>query len=298
MGEQWRADLGGERRGVDNAARALADEMPSHDLVGQEYATGIDGEIKIPVRIGKLESALHGRDASVGDADIAATQKLERPAERALDRGARAHVDLDCDGVFADLLRRSLCRLAIDISDRDFHAASRERVRNGAADALSAAGYERALAVELRIGRTVCRHCTSTRARAEPYQQNRRPRRRFLFDNLAVGVRLPRRDDPLLSGNQSSAARLRNSCMVFDFFGDKKKVVIAMAHIGALPGSPLYDANGGVNKLIEGVLKDVDALQTGGVDALMFGNENDRPYVLKAPPEGTAAMTAGSQAVT
>ena len=77
--------------------------------------------------------------------------------------------------------------------------------------------------------------------------------------------------------------------MVFDFLGDKKKVVIAMAHIGALPGSPLYDADGGVNKLIEGVLKDIDALQAGGVDAVMFGNENDRPYVLKAPPEGVAA---------
>ena len=33
--------------------------------------------------------------------------------------------------------------------------------------------------------------------------------------------------------------------MVFDFFGDEKKVVIAMAHIGALPGTPLYDADGG-----------------------------------------------------
>ena len=85
--------------------------------------------------------------------------------------------------------------------------------------------------------------------------------------------------------------------MVFDFLGDKKKVVIAMAHIGALPGSPLYDADGGVNKLIDGVLKDIDALQAGGVDAVMFGNENDRPYVLKAPPEGVAAMTAVVQAV-
>ena len=80
--------------------------------------------------------------------------------------------------------------------------------------------------------------------------------------------------------------------MVFDFLGDKKKVVIAMAHIGALPGSPLYDADGGVNKLIEGVLKDIEALQAGGVDAVMFGNENDRPYVMKAPAEGIAAMTA------
>jgi membrane complex biogenesis BtpA family protein len=37
-------------------------------------------------------------------------------------------------------------------------------------------------------------------------------------------------------------------------------------------------------------------LQAGGVDAVMFGNENDRPYVFKAPLEGVAAMTAVVQA--
>jgi uncharacterized protein len=84
--------------------------------------------------------------------------------------------------------------------------------------------------------------------------------------------------------------------MIFDFFGDKKKAVIAMAHIGALPGSPGYDAAGGLDKLIEDVLEDIRALQGGGVDAIMFGNENDRPYELKAPPEGIAAMAAIVQA--
>lgn len=85
--------------------------------------------------------------------------------------------------------------------------------------------------------------------------------------------------------------------MVFECFGDKNKVVIAMAHIGALPGAPLYDADGGLDKLIEGVLADVEKLQAGGVDAIMFGNENDRPYVFKAAPEGIAAMSAIVQAV-
>ena len=80
--------------------------------------------------------------------------------------------------------------------------------------------------------------------------------------------------------------------MVFDFFGSKKKVIIAMAHIGAMPGSPLYDEKGGMQKLIDGVAADIEKLQAGGVDAIMFGNENDRPYLLKATTESTAAMTA------
>lgn len=80
--------------------------------------------------------------------------------------------------------------------------------------------------------------------------------------------------------------------MVFDFFGQRRKVVIAMAHIGALPGAPLYDAKGGIAKLIDGVARDVENLQAGGVHAIMFGNENDRPYQFKAPAEGIAAMTA------
>src|SRR5262245_44728396 len=84
--------------------------------------------------------------------------------------------------------------------------------------------------------------------------------------------------------------------MPFEFFV-KKKPVIAMAHIGALPGTPLYDAVGGIGKLVAGVLADVERLQDGGVDAIMFGNENDRPYVFKAPIEGIAAMTAVVQAV-
>ena len=80
--------------------------------------------------------------------------------------------------------------------------------------------------------------------------------------------------------------------MIFDFFNSKSKAVISMAHIGALPGTPLYDSDGGMAKLIEGVVKDIENLQAGGVDAIMFGNENDRPYKLKAPQEGIAAMTA------
>ncbi|MET3924202.1 BtpA/SgcQ family protein [Devosia sp. 2618] len=85
--------------------------------------------------------------------------------------------------------------------------------------------------------------------------------------------------------------------MVFDFFGAKKKVVVAMVHIGALPGTPLYNAKGGMQALIDGANADLEKLQAAGVDAVMFGNENDRPYVFDAPKEGVAAMTAVVSAV-
>ena len=71
-----------------------------------------------------------------------------------------------------------------------------------------------------------------------------------------------------------------------------KKPIIAMAHLGPLPGAPGYDAAGGIDGLIEAVAADIEALQDGGVDAVMFGNEGDRPYLLKASPESLAAMSA------
>jgi uncharacterized protein len=68
------------------------------------------------------------------------------------------------------------------------------------------------------------------------------------------------------------------------------KPVIAMAHLLPLPGSPLYDAGRGVGGIITEVRRDLEALQQGGVDAIMFGNEGDRPYLTKASPESLAAM--------
>src|ERR1041384_3067714 len=80
--------------------------------------------------------------------------------------------------------------------------------------------------------------------------------------------------------------------MPFDFLGSPQKAVIAMAHIGARPGSPLYDTDGGMQRLIDEVARDIDKLQAGGVHAIMFGNENDRPYRFAATPETVAGMTA------
>jgi membrane complex biogenesis BtpA family protein len=55
-----------------------------------------------------------------------------------------------------------------------------------------------------------------------------------------------------------------------------------MVHFPPLPGTPLYDAKGGMQKIVDSAAQDIAALQEGGVDAIMFGNEGDRPYVLKA----------------
>jgi membrane complex biogenesis BtpA family protein len=68
------------------------------------------------------------------------------------------------------------------------------------------------------------------------------------------------------------------------------KPVIAMVHLGALPGTPLHDAAGGVAAILMGAEADLAALQAAGVDAVMFGNENDRPYELKVDPASTATM--------
>jgi membrane complex biogenesis BtpA family protein len=69
------------------------------------------------------------------------------------------------------------------------------------------------------------------------------------------------------------------------------KPIIGMAHLPALPGTPLYDANGGMRAVREWVKRDLEELQAGGIDAVMFCNENDRPYRLDADFASVAAMT-------
>jgi uncharacterized protein len=67
------------------------------------------------------------------------------------------------------------------------------------------------------------------------------------------------------------------------------KPVIAMAHVPALPGTPRY-GGAGVGAMIDKMRADVQHLIAGGVDAIMFCNEDDRPYVFQAEPVQVAAM--------
>ena len=75
-----------------------------------------------------------------------------------------------------------------------------------------------------------------------------------------------------------------------ELFGVKKPV-IAMAHIPALPGTPRYDSAKGVEAALDAVRKDVHHLLSHGVDAILFCNEDDRPYRFHAGFEAVAVMT-------
>lgn len=68
--------------------------------------------------------------------------------------------------------------------------------------------------------------------------------------------------------------------------------VIGMVHFLPLPGSSAYDPAGGMARIIDAAARDIEALQDGGVDAVMFGNEGDRPYRTRASAACLAAMAA------
>ena len=68
------------------------------------------------------------------------------------------------------------------------------------------------------------------------------------------------------------------------------KPVIGMVHLGARPGAPLHDTQTGLDGLVTAALADLVALQAAGFDAVMFGNENDRPYEFDVDRASTATM--------
>jgi membrane complex biogenesis BtpA family protein len=75
------------------------------------------------------------------------------------------------------------------------------------------------------------------------------------------------------------------------------KPVIAMAHFPALPGTPRHTRGTSVDELAERVRTDVGHLLAGGVDGILFCNEDDRPYGLQVGAEIPATMAAVIAAV-
>ena len=74
-----------------------------------------------------------------------------------------------------------------------------------------------------------------------------------------------------------------------ELFGVKKPI-IAMCHLQPLPGYPYYDAEKGMDFVLDCARKDLHALQNGGVDGIMFSNEFSLPYLTKVEPITIAAM--------
>lgn len=69
-----------------------------------------------------------------------------------------------------------------------------------------------------------------------------------------------------------------------------EKAIIAMCHMQPMPGDPYYDAEKGMDYVVEKTAHDLIALQEGGVDAVMFSNEFSLPYLTKVKTETVAAM--------
>ncbi|MGO9965040.1 MAG: BtpA/SgcQ family protein [Acidimicrobiales bacterium] len=77
---------------------------------------------------------------------------------------------------------------------------------------------------------------------------------------------------------------------IHELFADKKPL-IAMVHLLPTLGTPLYDAQLGMEGNVKHVREDLEILLEAGFDALLFCNEGDRPYSFRAGYEGVATMT-------
>ncbi|MEA5013045.1 MAG: BtpA/SgcQ family protein [Candidatus Limiplasma sp.] len=69
-----------------------------------------------------------------------------------------------------------------------------------------------------------------------------------------------------------------------------EKPIIAMCHMQPMPGDPGYDKGAGMQKVLDAARYDLEALQQGGVDTVMFSNEFSLPYLTRVRPETVAAM--------
>lgn len=69
-----------------------------------------------------------------------------------------------------------------------------------------------------------------------------------------------------------------------------RKPIIAMCHLMPLPGDPYFDADEGIAAAIDWARRDLEALQDGGVDAVLFSNEFSMPYLTRVEAVTVASM--------
>ncbi len=66
------------------------------------------------------------------------------------------------------------------------------------------------------------------------------------------------------------------------------KPIIGVIHLPPLPG---YPGSPGIEAVVAKALRDLGALEAGGVDGVLVENEEDKPHRVEAAPETVAAMT-------
>ncbi len=71
---------------------------------------------------------------------------------------------------------------------------------------------------------------------------------------------------------------MKNNEVFTDIFGISKPM-IGMVHVKALPGTPGYDAQAGVQGIIEHAVLEAQRLQEGGIDAIQIENQFDKPFL-------------------
>ncbi len=69
-----------------------------------------------------------------------------------------------------------------------------------------------------------------------------------------------------------------------------EKAIIAMCHMPPFPGDPYYGPEMSMDEVICATKKDMEALQDGGVDAIMFSNEFSLPYLTDVETITVACM--------
>jgi len=78
---------------------------------------------------------------------------------------------------------------------------------------------------------------------------------------------------------------------LFEHDFDRSKLMIGMVHTLALPGTPRYDRDGGMKRIVSQALEEARILQEAGFHSLLYCNESDMPYQTTMGPEVVAAMT-------
>lgn len=78
-----------------------------------------------------------------------------------------------------------------------------------------------------------------------------------------------------------------------------KKPIIGMVHLKPLPGSPEYDGDGGMRRIIDHAVAEAKRLEEGGVDGIQIENQFDRPFLKPQHigMETVAAVTAAAAAI-